>query len=516
MAVLLSACSTSETTLDDTTKIESSKEESSTESGQTTDLSESSIDDKKEATEADSDVIWGVSDFTNEIPFEAHGKLCLNGTKIVDASGNPFQIKGVSTHGIAWFPQYVNYDAFATLRDDWGVNCIRLAMYSDESSGYCSGGDRERLKNLVVNGVNYATELGMYVIIDWHVLGEHDPNVHKDEAKVFFDEMSKLYADYDNVLYEICNEPNGNVNWEDVKRYAEDVIPVIRANSPDSLIIIGTPTWSQDVDIASKSPITGYDNLLYTIHFYADTHRQDLRNKVKTAIDNGLPLFCSEFGICDASGNGNNNRDEADKWIQLFDDNGISYCIWNLSNKNESSSLIKASCIKTSGWAYEDLSDEGQWYVDTIGKKHGSLIGEPSNQSSGGQTDSQTSDKSADNQTDSQTSDSVSSSVSGNLSVNLVSDNSWNDGSNEFCQYAISITNSDNTSGANGWKVLLEFDTDVELDQSWNGTYKVFGKSILITPVDYNSEIGKNSSISDIGFIIKSNKSAKLVKVSIS
>jgi len=284
-------------------------DDSSDTSDAQTDETQSDDSDSDEATiSTDNNTATADSGMT---PFEAHGKLTLNGTKIVDANNEPFQIKGVSTHGIAWFPQYVNADAFASVRNDWNGNCMRLAMYSDEDNGYCSGGNKDNLKQLVKDGVQYATDLGMYVIIDWHVLGEQNPNVHKDEAKQFFAEMSSLYADYDNVLYEICNEPNGNVNWSSIKKYAEEVIPVIRKNDSDALIIVGTPTWSQDVDQAAKDPIKGYDNILYTIHFYADTHKEDLRRKARIAIDANLPLFCTEFGICDASGNGKCNQTEA-------------------------------------------------------------------------------------------------------------------------------------------------------------------------------------------------------------
>ena len=140
----------------------------------------------------------------------------------------------MSTHGIGWFPQYVSKETFQTLRNEWKTNCIRLALYTDENAGYCTDGNKEELRQLVKDGVKYATELGMYVIIDWHVLREETPLVHIDEALIFFEEISSLYADYDNIIYEICNEPNGSATWEDVKTYANQVIPVIRANSPDS------------------------------------------------------------------------------------------------------------------------------------------------------------------------------------------------------------------------------------------------------------------------------------------
>lgn len=299
-------------------------------------------------------------------PFDNHGKLSVSGTDLVDSKGDKFQLKGVSTHGIAWFPDYVNKDAFATFRDDWNANLIRIAMYTHENNGYCSDGNKEQLKALVDTGVEAATELGMYVIIDWHVLREENPQTYKEEAKAFFKEMSAKYKDYDNVIYEICNEPNGGTTWDDVKSYAEEVIPVIRANAPDAIIIVGTPNWSQDVDIASQNPIKGYDNIMYAVHFYAATHTDNIRNKVTTAIGNGLPVFVSEFSICDASGNGAIDYGQADKWFELINDNNLSYAGWNISNKNETSSLIKASCTKTSGWTEGDLSETGIWLRNMI------------------------------------------------------------------------------------------------------------------------------------------------------
>lgn len=294
-------------------------------------------------------------------PFENHGKLSVKGTDIVDKNGTMYQLKGVSTHGIAWFPDYVNKDCFQTFRDDWGANLIRIAMYTHENGGYCNGGDKEYLKGLVDDGVNYATELGMYVIVDWHILHDLNPQVYKEEAKKFFEEVSYKYKNYDNVIYEICNEPNGGTSWEDVKSYAEEIIPIIRKNAPDAIIIVGTPNWSQDVDVAAGNPITGYDNIMYAAHFYAATHTDNIRNKVQTALDSGLPVFISEFSICDASGNGAIDYGQADKWFELIDSNNLSYAGWNISNKDETSSLIKASCSKTSWWTEGELSETGIW-----------------------------------------------------------------------------------------------------------------------------------------------------------
>ena len=300
-------------------------------------------------------------------PFGQHGALHVENGKLTDADGNTVQLYGMSTHGIAWFPQYINYDSFRTLRDDWNTNCIRLAMYTAEYGGYCAGGDKEQLKQLVRDGVSYATELGMYVIVDWHILSDCDPNQNKDEAISFFREMSEAFADNNNVLYEICNELNSGTSWDSIKSYAEEVIPVIREQKPDAVILVGTPTWSQEIDKAAASPLDDA-NVMYTLHFYAGTHKDDLRSRLETCVQNGLPVFVSEFGMCDASGNGANDFDSTTKWLNLLNKYQISFCCWNLANKDESSSVFKAASTALSDWTDEDFNESGRWIRDYFRK----------------------------------------------------------------------------------------------------------------------------------------------------
>lgn len=299
-------------------------------------------------------------EFTNLACPSVNGRLHVEGGKLCDEKGNEVQLRGVSTHGLAWFPQYVNSECFATLKS-WGANVIRLAMYTYENGGYCTDGDQQQLKTLVENGVQYATDNDMYVIIDWHVLNEGNPNRYSDRAREFFAEMAQKYASNNNVIYEICNEPCNGATWDDVKFYASETIPSIRSYDKNAVILIGTPNWSQDIESAVNDPVTGYDNIMYTLHFYAATHKEDLQNKLKSAADAGLPIFVSEYGICDASGNGQIDVESANNWINLLDSYGISYVCWNLSNKDESSAIIASSCDKTSGFTYEELSQEGQW-----------------------------------------------------------------------------------------------------------------------------------------------------------
>ncbi len=296
------------------------------------------------------------------------GALHVEGTKLMGSNGEEVQLRGISTHGIAWFPDYINEECFRQLRNEWNVNVVRLALYTAEYNGYCTGGDREYLKNLIRNGVNYAKEQDMYVIVDWHILSDSNPNIYLNEAKEFFQEISAEYADSSHIIYEICNEPNGGTTWQDIKSYAKEVIGVIRANDEDAVILVGTPNWSQYVDQAAADPITEYNNLMYTLHFYAATHTDDLRNKMVSAIESGLPIFVSEYGICDASGSGAINEEQANLWVEQMDNYGISYVAWNMSNKNETSAIIQNWCNKTNNFSLEELSAAGQWLYKTLTK----------------------------------------------------------------------------------------------------------------------------------------------------
>lgn len=303
-------------------------------------------------------------------PLSTYGTLSVKGTKLVSKNGKVIQLKGVSTHGISWFPQYLNKKAMKTMRDQWGINTIRIAMYTEDWNGYCNAGkqNQKNLYSLVCQGIQDATSLGLYVIVDWHILSDGNPNIHITEAKSFFQTISKKYKKNKNILYEICNEPNGSTSWDDIRKYAKKIIPVIRKNDSDALIIVGTPNWCQDVDTAAKNPLKEYKNLLYSLHFYADTHRDSYREKAFTAVKAGLPLFVSEFSICAASGNGSVNTSEGNKWIKFLNQYKISYIAWNLSNKEETSALLKNSCKKTSGFTKSDLSTSGKWLINVLKK----------------------------------------------------------------------------------------------------------------------------------------------------
>lgn len=431
-----------------------------------------------------------------------NGALSVKGTQLVDEKGQAVQLRGISTHGIAWFPDFVNQDAVMQLSKDWGANLFRIAMYTDENGGYCTDGDKEKLKALVTDGVEYAKQADMYVIVDWHILHDSNPLTHKAEALQFFKEMTEKLKGEKHVLYEICNEPNSGCSWEDIKTYANEVIPVIRENAPEAVILVGTPTWSQEIEKPQNDPITGYDNIMYTLHFYAATHKEDLRSKMVNAVEAGTPVFVSEYGLCDASGNGGNDLGQAQSWIDTMDQHGISYAVWSFCNKEETSALIASSCRKTSGFTREDLSESGKWIYDMLHAKGDIGDSKTFAQRRQNQTqESKTGTAETANATDQHENAATQTVKSGDLTVDAQVTGSWESEGKTFYQYQLTITNN-GTEATSSWEVSLTFSDTITLSDGWNGEYQADGKKLEIRSKDYNGEIKAGEAAKDVGFII--------------
>ena len=288
-------------------------------------------------------------------PVAKHGKLQVSGKNMVDVNGNIVQLRGISTHGISWFPQCYNESAVDALVDDWGINVLRIASYAENQ---VANKDWEWRKEFIDTLVNLCEKKGIYCIIDWHILrqGTGDPWFLIDEAKEFFEYMSKKYAGKAHVMYEICNEPNTQdkavySSWARIKSYAQEIIDVIVQNDPSSIIIVGTPEWSQRVLPAAYSPLD-YPNAMYALHFYAASswHKDELREKATMAVEKNLPIFVSEFGTCGDGGSGDINVEETVKWLKLMNDNNISWVNWNFADKAETSSLLFPGSCEDLDW----------------------------------------------------------------------------------------------------------------------------------------------------------------------
>lgn len=299
-------------------------------------------------------------------PVTTHGALSVSGTKIIDQYGRAVSFAGnsFSWSNTYWgAEEFYNADVVNWLQEDWGSTILRVALGVDEVSGYLDF--PEANLNRVKTVIDAAIANDMYVIIDWHSYEAHN---YRPEAIAFFQQMALEYGDKPHLIYEIYNEPV-HVSWADtVKPYAEAIISAIREIDPDNMIIVGTPTWSQDVDIASLDPITGFDNIAYTLHFYAATHGDALRQKAQTAINNGLPLFVTEWGTVEATADGPVDPEETDLWIDFLEQNHISHCNWSVTGKDEGATITLPGANPLGGWSEDDLSESGLIAKEIIGR----------------------------------------------------------------------------------------------------------------------------------------------------
>lgn len=286
---------------------------------------------------------------------KSHGMLKLDGQNIVDENGENFQIQGVSTHSISAFPEYINSNVFKFIKNTLNCNTIRLCVYTIEEEGYTTD-----LFPKIDEGIELATEQGLYVILDWHILKDADPNINIEASKEFFSRMVERYKDYENIIYEICNEPNGATTWDSVRNYALEIIPIIRENC-SNLIIIGTPNYCKDLKDTVSNPITEYDNLLYSFHFYASSHKQSMREVLDSAYKESLPVIVSEYGLSEYTGTGSIDEEEADNWIDYLRERNIGYICWSFCNKDESSALLKPETSNIDELTEENLSQAGIW-----------------------------------------------------------------------------------------------------------------------------------------------------------
>ena len=303
-----------------------------------------------------------------------HGKLSVDGTDLVDMYGEKYQLYGLSYHGLQWFGRYVNRDTIIALQNHFGINVIRLACYSSEG-GYAEGGEgmKKLYKKYIDEAITTAAEIGLYVVVDWHmvgatVAGDKNPLYYLDDAKEFFEYVASTYKDYDNVLYEIMNEPCGTTTWADCKEYANIIIPIIREYS-DGIILVGNPKWSSDLVSVANDPLTGYDNIMYTFHFYAGDNTET--NKIVTAYNKGLPIFVSEFGFMDSDGNGSMNYTSGEKWLKVLNERNISFIAWNISNSSGSASIIAHNNYTMTEFVDKNLKEWGQYLRNYYRTKSG-------------------------------------------------------------------------------------------------------------------------------------------------
>jgi len=289
------------------------------------------------------------------------GQLTVKGTQLSDAEGNPVALRGVSFGWHNWWPRFYNESAVNWLRSDWNVNVVRASMGVDPDGAYLDNPEfaLEKMKAVI----DAAIAADLYVIVDWH---SHD--LYLDEAKEFFGEMAQTYGQHPHVIYELFNEPD-HESWEEVKAYSEELIEEIRRHDPDNIILVGSPTWSQDLHLVAQDPIRNQTNIMYVLHFYAATHKDYLRTRAETALNSGIPIFVTECAGMEASGDGPIDQASWDTWINWMESKKISWVAWSVADKDETCSMLLPSASSTGNWNEAQLNPWGQTVRQILRKK---------------------------------------------------------------------------------------------------------------------------------------------------
>lgn len=286
-------------------------------------------------------------------PVARHGVLTVRGNRIVDQHGAAWQPKGMSLFWSQWAPQYYTAETVDWLVRDWKVSGIRVAIAAEGSDSARQNFVRELTKAQRV--IDAAVANGIYVIVDWHA-----HRAYPQDAARFLTALARRYGHLPNVIWEPFNEPlQKDVDWSrDVKPYHQRVIGAIRAVDPDNLVIAGSPSWSQDVDLAARDPLP-FANVAYTLHYYAATHKQGLRAKADAALAAGLALMVTEFGTVEASGNGLIDRAESQAWWDWMNASSIGWFNWSITDKDETSAALKPG-TQASHWRDDQLTESGK------------------------------------------------------------------------------------------------------------------------------------------------------------
>lgn len=290
-----------------------------------------------------------------------HGPLRVEGTQLKDKNGKEIVLRGMSFGWHNWWPRFYNADVVQWMKNDWKCTVLRAAIGIEPKRGYIRKPEFA-LKSLTAV-IDAAIQEDIYVIIDWH-----SHSIHTDEAIAFFAEMAQQYGKYPNIIYEIFNEPDQE-SWQEVKAYAEKVIEAIRKYDTQNVILVGCPHWDQDIHLVADSPLTGFKNIMYTVHFYAATHKQYLRDRCDLALKKGIPIFVSECSGTKADGKTPIDYPEWEAWLNWMENNQISWINWAIADKKEACSVLMPRVSSLGKWKESKLTETGK-YIRSALRKH--------------------------------------------------------------------------------------------------------------------------------------------------
>lgn len=301
-------------------------------------------------------------------PVSTYGELKAKNGQLVGScpqyANSSVQVKGMSlfwSSGNTYSTDFYSEKGINRMVDDMGIEVVRFALgaadekFNSSGRSYTTGGEAFQ-KAMLKAVVNASIEKDIYVIIDWHI--ESSSGFTSDAVK-FFEYAAKEYGSYNNVIFEIWNEPTGDMNT--VKNHADQVIPVIRKYS-DNLILVGSPGWSSQPDVCANAGISD-NNYGCTLHFYAATHKMGGYDKAaESAMSKGIPVFATEWGTVNANGDGGPDLNSSQSWVNWMSQKKISWTNWNASAMSETSAAF-TNALFDNGFTYTASGSAVKGYI---------------------------------------------------------------------------------------------------------------------------------------------------------
>jgi endoglucanase len=223
-------------------------------------------------------------------------RLHVEGNTLADPAGKPLTLRGVSLCSLVWHNPLQLLEGLVEGRDGWRVNVVRLPVQPEE---WERQGAENFIKERLDPAVRQCRMGGVYCIIDWHEIAGWKDAATTSKLLSFWSIVAPRYANDPFIMYEIFNEPTqpsepNRENWLAYRAEAQKWIDAIRQKAPATVLLVGSPHWSQMPAFAAQDPLSG-SNLVYVLHLYHGWSKETWDGLFGNAASK-IPIFVSEWG----------------------------------------------------------------------------------------------------------------------------------------------------------------------------------------------------------------------------
>lgn len=287
---------------------------------------------------------------TSQSPAQTVVKLSqvrVEGNKLVTADGKTLVFRGLNASDPDKLEKSGHWDkSYFEEMKRWGATLVRFPVHP---TAWRNRGKDQYLQ-LLDKGVNWANELGLYVIIDWHSIGNLKNEMYQNpmyettqkETFEFWRTIADHYKDNSTVaFFELFNEPTvmggklGTCSWDEWKKLMEETITIIRANGGKAIPLVAGFNWAYDLKEVAQNPINA-PGIAYVSHPYPMKREKPWEDKWTADwgyVAQKYPVVLTEIGFCGPDDKGAHvpvisDESYGDAITKYCDTNGISYVVW--------------------------------------------------------------------------------------------------------------------------------------------------------------------------------------------